>query len=220
MLFIGAGGLAAQLFEDLLASNIQDIVFWSEVDTGNDFIKEKFKIISTDEEVVEYFTNVSRSFVMCIGDIVHRKRMTEKFIALGGNQASFITPFCRISPFVKKIGICNMILNDAELEPGVIVGNYSLLNKKSKYGHGCIIGNNCEIGPMAIISAYAEIGDDTLVGISALILPRMKIGKNVIISAGSVVTKNIPDNAVVAGVPGVIRFFKKLKGEEEAAKQS
>lgn len=215
MLFVGAGGLAAQFFEDLLASNLQDVVFWSGVDTSNEFIKERFPIISTDEEVKNYFKNVSRSFVMCVGEISHRKRLTEMFVGLGGVQSSFITPFCRISPFVKKIGSCNMILNDAELEPGVVIGDYNLLNKKSKYGHGCVIGNNCEIGPMAVISAYAEIGDDTLVGINALILPRMKVGKNCIIAAGSVVTKNIPDNAVVSGVPGVVRFFKKIKNETE-----
>lgn len=211
MLFIGAGGLAAQLFEDLLVSKITDIVFWSEVETSNDFIKEKFKIIGSDKEVIDYFTNTSKLFVMCIGDITKRKKMIEKFINLGGTQASFISPFCKISPFVKKIGSCVMILNDAELEPGVVIGDYNLLNKKSKYGHGCIIGNNCEIAPLTIISPYAEIGDDCFIGIASLILPKIKIGKNVTISAGSVVKRNIPDNAVVAGSPAVIRFYKKIK---------
>jgi sugar O-acyltransferase (sialic acid O-acetyltransferase NeuD family) len=209
MLFVGAGGLAAQLFEDLLASNIQDVVFWSGVETSNDFIKEKFKIISTDEEVIDYFNNISRSFVMCIGDSSKRKIMIEKFKELGGKPASFITPFCRISPYIKSIGIGTMVLNDAEMEPGVSIGEYCLINKKSKYGHGCKVGSNTEIGPMATIAAYAEIGEDCLIGISALVLPKIKVGNNVIVSAGSVVTKNIPDNAVVAGVPAVIRFYKK-----------
>jgi sugar O-acyltransferase (sialic acid O-acetyltransferase NeuD family) len=209
MLFVGAGGLAAQLFEDLLAMHMQDVVFWSETETSNYFIKEKFKIIATDEEVKDYFNNISKSFVMCIGDVSQRKKMREKFIDLGGQPASFITPFCRISPFAGVIGAGTMILNDAEMEPGVTVGEHCLLNKKSKYGHGCKVGSNTEIGPMATIAAYAEIGEDCLIGISALILPKVKIGNNVTVSAGSVVTKNIPDNAVVAGVPAVIRFYKK-----------
>jgi sugar O-acyltransferase (sialic acid O-acetyltransferase NeuD family) len=210
MLFIGAGGLAAQLFEDLLAMNMQDVVFWSETETSNEFIKAKFNIISTDEEVVNYFNNVSRMFVMCVGDVSQRKKMMQRFINLGGRPASFITPFCKISPFVKNIGAGTMILNEAEMEPGVTVGEHCLLNKKSKYGHGCTVGNNTEVGPMATIAAYAQVGDDCLIGISALILPKIKIGNNVTVSAGSVVTKNIPDNAVVAGVPAVIRFYKKV----------
>ncbi len=210
MLFIGAGGLAAQFFEDLVAMNMQDVVFWSETPTANQFIADKFKIISTDEEVVDYFNNVSRSFILSVGDIATRKVVRERFIKLGGKVASFVTPFCRLSPYIKSIGKGVMILNDAEMEPGVSIGDYSLINKKSKYGHGCIVGADCEIGPMATIAAYAEIGDESLIGISALILPKVKVGKNVIVSAGSVVTKNIPDNAVVAGVPAKIRFIKKV----------
>ncbi|WP_348636746.1 hypothetical protein [Flavobacterium anhuiense] len=39
-------------------------------------------------------------------------------------------------------------------------------------------------------------------------MPKVKIGKNVIVGAGSVVTKDIPDNCLVVGVPArIIKFF-------------
>lgn len=44
------------------------------------------------------------------------------------------------------------------------------------------------------------------IGSSATILPGLTIGKNSIVGAGSVVTKDVPDNTVVAGVPA-----KKIK---------
>ncbi len=210
MLFVGAGGLAAQLFEDLVASRLQNVTFWSETETPHDYIKKHYPIISTDEEVIEYFTTVTTSFVLCIGDIKQRKKVTERFIALGGKPSAFLSPFCRISPYIKSIGNANIILNDAEMEADVIIEDNCLLNKKSKYGHGCIIRSNCEVGPMATISAYADIGEESLIGINSLILPNVKIGRNVTVSAGSVITKNIPDNAVVAGNPAVIRFYKKV----------
>ncbi len=210
MLFVGAGGLAAQLFEDLVASRLQNVVFWSETETTHDYIRKNYPIISTDDEVKEYFRTVTTSFVLCIGDIRQRKIVTERFISLGGKSTAFLSPFCRISPYVKSLGSANIILNDAEMEADVVIEDNCLLNKKSKYGHGCVIRSNCEIGPMAVISAYAEIGEGSLIGINALILPNVKIGKNVTISAGAVITKNIPDNAVVAGNPAVIRFYKKI----------
>ncbi len=210
MLFVGAGGLAAQLFEDLLKMNVSDVVFWSETETANKFIKEKFKIISTDEEVRHYFETVSKSYVLCVGDIKTRKKVNQRFIELGGSLVTFITPFCILSPFIEPIGHGSMILNSVEMEPAVSIGEQCLLNKKSYYGHGCKVSSYCEIGPTAIISAEAEIGEGCLIGIGAIILPRVKIGNNVIVAAGSVVTKNIPDNAVVAGVPAVVRFFKKI----------
>ncbi|OPX18428.1 N-acetyltransferase [candidate division WOR-3 bacterium 4484_100] len=47
------------------------------------------------------------------------------------------------------------------------------------------------------------------IGSSATILCGVTIGENAIVGAGSVVTKDVPDNAVVAGVPAkVIKFLK------------
>lgn len=48
------------------------------------------------------------------------------------------------------------------------------------------------------------IGDRVFVGANSTILMNTKIGNDVIIGAGSVVTKDIPDNSVVAGVPARI----------------
>lgn len=45
------------------------------------------------------------------------------------------------------------------------------------------------------------VGENTFIGANVVILPNVYIGKNCIIGAGSVVTKSIPDNSVVAGVP-------------------
>jgi acetyltransferase-like isoleucine patch superfamily enzyme len=45
------------------------------------------------------------------------------------------------------------------------------------------------------------IKDNVFIGFDAIIMPDVEIGSNVIIGAGSVVTKDIPDNMVVAGIP-------------------
>jgi maltose O-acetyltransferase len=53
-----------------------------------------------------------------------------------------------------------------------------------------------------------QIDDDVWIGARAMILPGCKhIGKGVIIGAGSVVTKDIPDYAIVGGNPArVIKY--------------
>lgn len=209
MLIVGAGGLAGQLFEDLVASNMQNVVFWSETGSRFDFIREKFKVITTDEEVKEYFNTVTKSFILCVGDVATRKKVSERFKNLGGKITTFITPFCDISKYGVTIGEGSMVLNKVNMESGVTVGKECLINKRSYYGHECIIRDHCEIGPTAIISAEAEIGEGTLVGIGAIILPRVKIGKNCLVQAGAVVTKNFGDNSVISGVPAELRFHKK-----------
>jgi sugar O-acyltransferase (sialic acid O-acetyltransferase NeuD family) len=208
MLIVGAGGLAAQLFEDLPAMNLPGIVFWSETETKYSFIKEKYKVVSTDEEVKEYFNTVSRSFIVCVGDTANRVKMAEKFRNLGGELATFIMPGSSISSYA-TIGEGTMVLKDVDIEPGAIIGRECLLNKQTNFGHDCIVSPFCEIGPTSLVSAGSEIGENSLVGMGSIILPKIRIGKNVIISAGSIVTKNIPDNAVVSGNPAVIRFYRK-----------
>ncbi|WP_369682643.1 sugar O-acetyltransferase [Methanosphaera cuniculi] len=49
-----------------------------------------------------------------------------------------------------------------------------------------------------------KIGKRCWIGTNAIILPGVTIGDNVIVAAGSVVTKDIPDNMIVGGVPAHI----------------
>ncbi len=48
-----------------------------------------------------------------------------------------------------------------------------------------------------------HIGERTFVGCNSIIMPGVSIGKRCIVAAGSVVTKNVPDETVVAGVPAI-----------------
>ena len=53
-----------------------------------------------------------------------------------------------------------------------------------------------------------EIGNDVWIGMNAIILPGVKIGNGVTIMAGAVVSHDIPDYAIVGGVPGKIIRMK------------
>ena len=59
------------------------------------------------------------------------------------------------------------------------------------------------------------IGNNVYIGNNACIMPGVTIGSNVVIGAASVVTKNVPDNVVVAGNPARIintidNYIKKM----------
>ena len=74
------------------------------------------------------------------------------------------------------------------------------------------IGENCIIAGEAKLLAHEflqgeyrkgkiEIKDNVVIGQDSLILPGVKIGENAIVGAGSVVTKDVEANTVVAGNP-------------------
>lgn len=63
------------------------------------------------------------------------------------------------------------------------------------------------IGNQGYQKGKVIIGDDVWVGSNSVILPGVKIGNGVVVGAGSVITKNIPDYAVVVGNPArVIKY--------------
>lgn len=57
------------------------------------------------------------------------------------------------------------------------------------------------IDPRADRLGKIVVGENTNIGWNAMILPGVTIGKNCVIGCGSVVTKDVPDGSVVAGVP-------------------
>lgn len=91
------------------------------------------------------------------------------------------------------------------------------------------IGNHVMIGPNVLITTVGHplsplkrrqhlaqakpvnIGNDVWIGGNVVILPGITIGNNVVIGAGAIVTHNVPDNCVFAGVPA--RKIKDLKND-------
>lgn len=79
------------------------------------------------------------------------------------------------------------------------------------------IGRNCTMLPGVVFGNKSEtpdntpvvVGDNCYFGLGAKILGGVKIGNNVIVGANAVVTKDIPDNAVVGGIPAkIIKIIK------------
>lgn len=91
--------------------------------------------------------------------------------------------------------------------PGVIftcdtkVGKHSIINIASTISHDCEIGNFVTICPGVNIAGNVKINDGCWIGIGTKIIHKVTIGNGSFIGAGSVVTKDIPDNVLALGVP-------------------
>ncbi|MBR1688987.1 MAG: acyltransferase [Prevotella sp.] len=61
------------------------------------------------------------------------------------------------------------------------------------------------IDEQGVTTQPVVIKDDVWIGANAVILPGVTIGSHVVVAAGAVVTKDVPDGSVVAGVPAVVK---------------
>ncbi|MDT8416130.1 MAG: acetyltransferase [Flavobacteriaceae bacterium] len=206
MLIVGAKGFAKEVLE-VLHQNGQsaEVVFFDDVSSDVPDTVYGFSVLKNEQQAREYLKNVDNRFTLGLGNPVLRKNLADKFIKLGGSLTSVISK----TAFIGSIG------ND--IKSGVSIMQNSIISSSVKLGIGCIvyygvnITHDCEVGDYVEISPASQllggcsIDDFSRIGANATILPKITIGKNVTVAAGSVVTKDVPDNCMVAGVPAVIK---------------
>lgn len=134
---------------------------------------------------------------------------------------------CSVGPFAH-------LRMNASMEQGAVVGNYVEM-KKSRLGRGskamhltylgdATIGERVNIGAGTVTCNYDGVNknptfieDDVKIGSDTMLVAPVRVGARSMTGAGSVVTKDVPPDTLVAGVPATKR--KELNRSSESAKE-
>ena len=116
----------------------------------------------------------------------------------------FLPSFIMLRHYRYKFGIS--IPHQTKIGYGFFIGHCGCIVVNAQ----CQIGRNCNISQGVTIGqanrghnmGTAVIGDNVYIVPGAKIVGKVRIGNNVAIGANCVVTKDIPDNSVVVGIPG------------------
>ncbi len=141
-------------------------------------------------------------FAVAIGGAQGAARLdlAQKMVTAGLIPLTLIHPAAYVSPEA-RLGQGSQILPMAKVCPRAELGNYCLINTGASADHECRLGDGVHLAPQATLCGCVEIGDCAFIGANATVLPRVKIGAGAIVGAGAVVTKDVPNGAVVVGVP-------------------
>ncbi len=116
--------------------------------------------------------------------------------------------------YMFKFGIS--IPYTVEIGRGFYIGHFGtiVISGQVKIGSNCNISQGVTIGKnqRGKKQGYPIIGNDVYIGPGAKIIGNITVGNNVAIGANCVVVDDVPNNAVVVGVPGKIASMNGTEG--------
>lgn len=149
------------------------------------------------------------NFLLTMGDNQIRTDISNKILALGGNVPTLIHPNAIISKFARISDIGVYVSPFTYVQADSEVGSNSVLLSHVNISHNTKIGNSCFIAGGSIIGAYTNVEDFVFVGQGVLTISAKvsNIGSCSYIGARSLITKDVPQKAVMMGSPAKILKF-------------
>ena len=100
-----------------------------------------------------------------------------------------------------SIGDGSVVMQGAVIQSDTKIGHHCIINTSASVDHDCEIGDFVHVAPHAAVLGGVKIGSGAMIGAGAVIRQNLRVGVGAVVGAGAVVVEDVPDNAVVVGVP-------------------
>jgi sugar O-acyltransferase (sialic acid O-acetyltransferase NeuD family) len=163
------------------------------------------------QSIDEFNPSPDERYVLGVGGgrLAFRKTIQQIQSKFGIAFTSLVHPSAIISPAATIhegvfVGAGCVIASGANLAP------FSMMNRASSLGHDSKLGTYAVIQPGAHVGGYVTIGTGATVGLGASVIERISVGDGAFVAAGAVVIQDVPDHALVAGIPAKVKKYKEI----------
>lgn len=199
MILYGASGHGRVIAEILEASGIAELVFVDDNPPGDAFLgfplwpASSLRTLPPDQVII------------AVGNNRSRKRIAENLPFSFGQALHPSAQISRRSPV--KEG--TVVMAGAIVNSGCDLGRHLILNTGCSVDHDCVLGDYVHLSPKVALAGRVKVGEGTHLGIGCSVIQGVRIGEWATIGAGAAIIKDVPDYAVVVGVPGKIIKYNK-----------
>lgn len=204
IVLIGGGGHCVSCIDVIRSTGIYKIIGILDKDENIGKKVLDVSIIGTDE-LIEYYANKNKSFLITIGQMKSfqvRKDIFSKIIKSGGKLPVIVSSTAYVSTYA-KIDCGTIVMHRSFINGNVEIGKNSIINSGSIVEHDVIIGNNCHISTGCIINGNCRINEQCFIGSGSTIRNNIEICKNTVIGCNSNIVKDIYIEGTYFGNPGV-----------------
>lgn len=201
----GASGQGREVADICSETGYQEIIFLVK-DLHEKTIWTNEVYLDT-EEIVSELNEKGYHFAIGIGEPEIRREIAEKYKFL--TYPNIIHPSTTFGLYQKDsilLSHGNIITAGVRFTNNIQCGNFCLFNLNATVAHDCIIDDFVSVMAAANISGNVHLKENSYLGSGSIILQgsnetKMEVGENSIVGAGAVVTKDVPNNVTVVGVP-------------------
>ena len=197
MIIYGASGHGKVIAEILEENGISDLTFVDDKPVGDLFLGYPLYHTSQISRAIQ------KEVIIAVGNNRIRKLISEKLAYI---FATTRHPSAQISKRC-EIGEGTVVMAGVAVNSESSIGKHVILNTNCSIDHDCVLADYVHVSPNAALAGNVTVGEGAHIGIGASVIQGIKIGKYATIGAGAAIIEDVPDYAVIVGVPGkVIKF--------------
>lgn len=165
-----------------------------------------YEILGSFEDLFSKESLQGQNFLLTMGDSKIRTELSKKIMDKGGFVPTLIHPTSVISKFANISSVGVYISAFSFVQADSSVGENTVILSHVNISHTTHVGKGCFIAGGAVIGAYTNMEDNVFIGQGALSISGKvaTIGQGAYVGARSLLTKNVPANTVVAGIPAKV----------------